>query len=140
MYKQCRVFFLHISQGGYMEILWIFLALVVTFLIWVMGIYNNLVQSRENVKNGLFQIDVQLKRRHDLIPNLIEAAKGYMAYERDTLQQVIKARQTAVNAANVPEKAQAENMLTSSLRGFWALAENYPNLKADQRVYLQLEG
>lgn len=115
-------------------ILWFPLVLAGIFLYWVRGIYNNLVQSRQSVMNGLAQIDVQLKRRHDLIPNLVEAAKSYMAYEKDTLQQVIKARQTAVNAVNVPEKAQAENMLTSRLRGFWALAENYPNLKADQSV------
>jgi len=117
-----------------MEILWILLAPVVIFLMWVMGIYNGLVQSRENVKKGLFQIDVQLKRRHDLIPNLVEAVKGYMAFEKDTLQRVIQARQTAVNAVNVQDKIQSENMLTSSLRGLLAVAENYPNLKADHNV------
>ena len=117
-----------------MEILWIVLAPVVIFLLWVMGIYNGLVQSRETVKKGLFQIDVQLKRRHDLIPNLVEAVKGYMAYEKDTLQRVIQARQSAVNAVNVQDKIQSENMLTSSLRGLLAVAENYPNLKADQNV------
>ena len=117
-----------------MDILWILLVLVVIFLTWVMGIYNNLVQARETVKKGLVQVDVQLKRRHDLIPNLVEAAKGYMAYEKDTLERVIKSRQIAVNAVNVQDKIQAENMLTSSLRGFMAVAENYPNLKADQHV------
>ena len=117
-----------------MEILWIVLAPVVIFLLWVMGIYNGLVQSRETVRKGLFQIDVQLKRRHDLIPNLVEAVKGYMAYEKDTLQRVIQARQSAVNAVNVQDKIQSENMLTSSLRGLLAVAENYPNLKADQNV------
>ncbi len=117
-----------------MEILWILLAPMVIFLIWVMGIYNGLVQLRENVKKGLFQIDVQLKRRHDLIPNLVEAVKGYMAYEKDTLQRVIQARQSAVNAVNVQDKIQSEKMLTSSLRGLLAVAENYPNLKADQNV------
>jgi LemA protein len=117
-----------------MGILWIFLVLVVSFLTWVMGIYNNLVQARETVKKGLVQVDVQLKRRHDLIPNLVEAAKGYMAYEKDTLEKVIKSRQIAVNAVNVQDKIQAENTLTSALRGFMAIAENYPNLKADQHV------
>ena len=117
-----------------MEILWILLAPVVIFLIWVMGIYNNLVQARETVRKGLVQVDVQLKRRHDLIPNLVEAVKGYMAYEKDTLQRVIQARQTAVNAVNVQDKIQSENMLTASLRGLLAVAENYPNLKADQNV------
>ena len=117
-----------------MEIFWFFLALVVSFLIWVMGIYNGLVQSRLNVTKGLSQIDVQLKRRHDLIPNLVDAAKGYMAYEKETLEKVTKARQIAVDAVNVQDKARAENILTSSLRSLWALAENYPNLKADQQV------
>jgi LemA protein len=117
-----------------MEILWILLAPVFISLLWVVGIYNSLVQARETVKKSLFQIDVQLKRRHDLIPNLIEAVKGYMAYEKDTLQRVIQARQTAVNASNVQDKVQSENMLTSSLRGLLAIAENYPNLKADQNV------
>lgn len=117
-----------------MDILWILLVLVVIFLTWVMGIYNNLVQARETVKKGLVQVDVQLKRRHDLIPNLVEAAKGYMAYEKDTLEKVIKSRQIAVNAVNVQDKIQAESTLTSALRGFMAVAENYPNLKADQHV------
>jgi len=117
-----------------MEILWILLTPVVIFLMWVMGIYNNLVQARETVRKSLVQVDVQLKRRHDLIPNLVEAVKGYMAFEKDTLQRVIQARQTAVNAVSVQDKIQSENMLTSSLRGLLAVAENYPNLKADQNV------
>jgi len=117
-----------------MEILWVLLTPVVIFLIWVVGIYNNLVQARETVRKGLVQVDVQLKRRHDLIPNLVEAVKVYMAFEKDTLQRVIQARQTAVNAVNVQEKIQSENMLTSSLRGLLAVAENYPNLKADHNV------
>jgi LemA protein len=135
MYKQCRALTetLHI-MGGDMDILWILLVLVGIFLTWVIGIYNNLVQARETVKKGLVQVDVQLKRRHDLIPNLVEAAKGYMAYEKDTLEKVIKSRQIAVNAVNVQDKIQAESALTSALRGFMAIAENYPNLKADQHV------
>ena len=101
---------------------------------WGSGKYNNLVQARESVRNALSQITVLLKRRHDLIPNIMEAAKGYMGYEKDTLEKVTKARQIAVNADNVPDKVQAENLLTSSLRGFYAVAENYPDLKADQNV------
>ena len=101
---------------------------------WGSRKYNNLVQARESVRNAFSQINVLLKRRHDLIPNIMEAAKGYMGYEKDTLEKVTKARQTAVNAENVPDKIQAENILTSSLRGFYAVAENYPNLKADQNV------
>ena len=128
------------STGGGGIIGALFFLIVLSGILIYFGIdkYNNLVQARETVRNALNQISVLLTRRHDLIPNLVEATKGYMGYEKDTLQKVVQARQTAVNAANVPEKAQTENMLTSSLRGFWALAENYPNLKADQSV-LQLQ-
>jgi LemA protein len=107
---------------------------VVFFLVWAMSTYNGLVSLRENVKNGWSQIDVQLKRRHDLIPNLVETAKGYMAHEKDTLERVIKARQVAVDASGLKDKIQAENMLTSTLRSLMAVAENYPNLKADQQM------
>ena len=122
------------SGGGGMGALF-FPVLLLGFLIyWGIGKYNNLVQARESVRNALNQISVLLKRRHDLIPNLVEATKGYMGFEKDTLEKVTKARQTAVNAENVPDKIQAENILTTSLRGFYAVAENYPNLKADQNV------
>jgi LemA protein len=124
--------------GGIMGALFFLIVLLGILIYFGIDKYNNLVQARETVRNALNQISVLLKRRHDLIPNLVEATKGYMGYEKDTLEKVTKARQTAVNAVNVPEKAQTENILTSSLRGFWALAENYPNLKADQSV-LQLQ-
>ncbi len=120
------------AQGG--NPLFIPIILVGILIFWGTGKYNNLVQARESVRNALNQISVLLTRRHDLIPNLMEATKGYMGYEKDTLEKVTKARQTAVNAANVPDKIQAENLLTSSLRGFYAVAENYPDLKADQNV------
>lgn len=107
---------------------------VIFFLFWAMSIYNGLISLRENVKNGWSQIDVQLKRRHDLIPNLVETAKGYMGHEKDTLERVIKARQVAVDASGLKDKLQAENMLTSTLRSLMAVAENYPNLKADQQM------
>jgi LemA protein len=126
------------TGGGFMGALFFLIVLLGILIYWGTDKYNNLVQARETVRNALNQISVLLKRRHDLIPNLVEATKGYMGYERETLEKVTKARQTAVNAVNVPEKAQTENILTSSLRGFWALAENYPNLKADQSV-LQLQ-
>ena len=108
------------------------LCLIVLF--WGIATYNGLIQLRENVKNGWSQIDVQLKRRHDLIPNLVEAAKGYMGHEKNTLEEVIKARQMAVNASNLEEKLKAENVLTGTLRSLMAVAENYPNLKADQQM------
>ena len=115
-------------------ILWILLGLIVVALIWAIGVYNRLVQLRENVKNGWSQIDVQLKRRHDLIPNLVETAKGYMAHEKDTLEKVIKARQQAVSATGLKDRQQAENLLTSTLRSLFAVSEQYPNLKADRQM------
>ena len=113
---------------------WIMLAVLVVVLMWLVSIYNQLVQLRENVKNGWSQIDVQLKRRYDLIPNLVETAKGYMAHEKDTLEKVIKARQQAIDASGLKNKAEAENFLTGTLRSLFAVAENYPNLKADQQM------
>jgi LemA protein len=126
------------TGGGGMGAL--FFPIVLLGILIYLGInkYNNLVQARESVRNALNQINVLLKRRHDLIPNLMEATKGYMGFEKDTLEKVTKARQTAVNASNVQDKSRAENILTTSLRGFYAVAENYPNLKADQSV-LQLQ-
>jgi len=110
------------------------LALVIIFILGVVAIYNSLVRLRNRVKNAWSQIDVQLKRRHDLIPNLVEVAKGYMAHERQTLENVIKARTQAVQATSIKDKAQAENFLTSTLRSLFAVVENYPNLKADSQM------
>ena len=103
---------------------WILLGAIVLLVLWAVGIYNTLVRLRENVKTGWSQIDVQLKRRHDLIPNLVETAKGYMAHEKDTLEKVIAARQQAVNASGLQDKLKAENQLTSTLRSLFAVAEN----------------
>jgi len=102
------------------------------------SIYNALVQLRESVKNGWSQIDVQLKRRHDLIPNLVNTAKGYLKHEQQTLENVTKARQQAVDASSIKDKQQAENFLTSTLRSLFAVSENYPNLKADRQM-MQLQ-
>ncbi len=115
-------------------ILWIILGVLVFVVIGVIGIFNNFVQLRQNVQNGWSQIDVQLKRRHDLIPNLVETEKGYMAHERTTLENVIKARQQAVDASGIKNKQEAENFLSSTLRSLFAVVENYPNLKADQQM------
>ncbi len=117
-----------------MLVLLVILGLVVLAIITVSGVYNALVQLRVSVQNAWSQIDVQLKRRHDLIPNLVETAKGYMAHERATLENVIKARQMAVDAGSLKDKVAAENMLTSTLRSLMAVSENYPNLKADQTM------
>jgi len=106
------------------------LGLVAVFLV---GLYNGLVRARNEVKNAWSQIDVQLKRRHDLIPNLVETVKGYAAHERGTLEAVVKARQQAIAASgNVAEAAKAENALSQTLRSLFAVAEAYPDLKANQ--------
>ena len=113
---------------------WIVLALIVLAVLWVIWAYNLLVSLRNRIQNGWKQIDVQLKRRHDLIPNLVEAVKGYMKYEQDTLQKVIDARSKAVNSSGVKATAEAENLLTQSLGRIFALMENYPELKANENV------
>lgn len=108
------------------------LALVVG--LWFITAYNGLVRQRQEVRNAWSQIDVQLKRRHDLIPNLVEAVKGYMAHERQTLENVIQARNQAVNASSLKDKAAAENFLTQTLRSLFAVSERYPDLKTNQNV------
>jgi len=112
----------------------IVIVVVVALAFWSM--YNGLVRRRLQVDNAWSQIDVQLKRRHDLIPNLVESVKGYMQYEQQTLQNVIQARQAAVAAGpqGPQAQAQAENVLTGALRQLFALVENYPDLKANQNV------
>ncbi len=112
--------------------------LVLILLAWVAGAYNGLIRLRNQVENAWSQIDVQLKRRHDLIPNLVETVKGYAAHERATLENVIKARNMAVAAKTVGEHAEAENILTGALKSLFAVAEAYPNLKADQ-TFLRLQ-
>ena len=107
-----------------------FIVLVVG--LWFVFTYNGLVQLRNAVKNAWSQIDVQLKRRYDLIPNLIETVKGYAAHERQTLEAVIAARQAGISASTVKDQAVAENMITGALRQLFALSEAYPNLKANE--------
>ena len=101
-------------------------------VLWFIGAYNGLVQSRNQVKNSWSQIDVQLKRRHDLIPNLVETAKGYVTHERGTLEAVTNARAAAMKAQGAGQAAQAEGLLGSALSKFFAVAEAYPELKANQ--------
>jgi LemA protein len=110
---------------------WIIIGIVVVIVIWAITVYNGLVAMRQRVDQSFADIDVQLKQRHDLIPNLVETVKGYAAHERGTLEDVIKARQTAVAAPGVEQKVQAENMLTGALGRLFALSENYPDLKAN---------
>ncbi|MFC1628164.1 LemA family protein [Gemmatimonadota bacterium] len=117
-----------------MEVFWIILILLAAVIFFVIGTYNNLVQLRNRVRNSWSQIDVQLKRRYDLIPNLVEVVKDYMEYEQETLQRVIEARNQAIGASGVKEQGAAENVLSGALRQLFALVENYPDLKANQNV------
>jgi LemA protein len=125
--------------------MWIFIIVVVVLVVLVISIYNKLVQLRNRFKNAFAQIDVQLKRRYDLIPNLVEVAKGYMKHERETLEAVINARNTAVSAANaaagnpadpnaMQQLGRAESQLGGALGRLFALAEAYPDLKANQNM------
>ena len=112
----------------------IFLAIAVVVALWVIGAYNGLIALKNRVLNAWKQIDVQLKRRHDLIPNLIEAVKGAMSFERDTLEAVIAARNKAVGAQGVAATAKAEGELSGALGRLFALTENYPDLKATANI------
>jgi len=96
------------------------------------GIYNSLIKLKNQVKNAWSQIDVQLKRRHDLVPNLVQTAKGYMKHERETLENITKARSRAMGAGSVGEKAKAESGLNGAMSKFFLVVENYPDLKANQ--------
>jgi LemA protein len=127
-----------------MTAVWVLLGLVALIVIWAIVAYNRLVALKTQVANGWSQIDVQLKRRYDLIPNLVESAKDYMGYEQETLRQVIEARNSAVKAnagAGMPtsEAVAAEAALTASVGKFFALSENYPDLKANQTVQQLME-
>ena len=108
----------------------IVLAVIVVLVLWVITIYNGLVSMRQRVNQSFADVDVQLRQRHDLIPNLVETVKGYAAHERGTLDEVVKARNAAVAAQGTPQQAAAENMLSGALRQLFALAESYPDLKA----------
>jgi LemA protein len=113
---------------------WIIVGIIVILIFVFIGIYNGLVRLRNQVKNAWAQIDVQLKRRHDLIPNLVETVKGYMKHERETMEAVTKARTLAqqVTSAGPGERAKAEGELSSALARLFAVAERYPDLKASQ--------
>jgi LemA protein len=110
---------------------WVVLGVIVVVVIWAMTVYNGLVAMRQRVNQAFADIDVQLKQRHDLIPNLVETVKGYAGHERGTLEAVIQARNQAIAAPGVEQKVAAENMLSGALRQLFALSENYPNLKAN---------
>lgn len=113
---------------------WIIIGIFVVIIAWAIGLYNKLVSERRQTMNAWSQIDVQLKRRYDLIPNLVETVKGYMKHEQETLEKVIQARNTAVAAKSVGEKAKAETAVAGALMGFFALSEAYPDLKANTNM------
>ncbi|GAH91522.1 unnamed protein product [marine sediment metagenome] len=106
--------------------------IIILLLFIGIGIYNSIVSLRNRVDNSWHQIDVQLRKRYDLIPNLVETVKGYARHERETLQNVINARKIGIDAKTVKEQAKAENMITGTLKSLFALSENYPNLKAEK--------
>jgi LemA protein len=108
----------------------IVLGVIVVLVIWAIGIYNSLISMRQRVNQAYADIDVQLRQRHDLVPNLVETVKGYAAHERGTLDEVVKARNAAMTAQGPAQQAAAENMLTGALRQLFAVAEAYPDLKA----------
>jgi LemA protein len=117
-----------------MTLIVVLLVVVAATALWVVGQYNRLITLRNQTQNGWKQIDVQLKRRHDLIPNLVNSVKGYMEFEQETLQKVIAARNSAMAATGVAEAAAKENALTGALSRFFALAESYPALKSNENV------
>ena len=119
-------------------VLLVLVVIVLGIVVWAVGGYNGLVRLRNQLENAWAQIDVQLKRRHDLIPDLVETVKGYAAHERKTLEAVIQARNMAIAAKGVAERAEAEGALTGALKSLFAVAEAYPELKANQN-FMQLQ-
>jgi len=109
----------------------IVLAVIVVVVLWAITVYNGLISMRQRVNQAFADVDVQLKQRHDLVPNLVETVKGYAAHERGTLDEVVKARNAAVSAQGPAQQAAAENMLSGALRQLFALSEAYPDLKAN---------
>ncbi len=114
--------------------MWIILGIVLVIILWIVIVYNSLVKLRKRIQNAWAQIDVQLKRRSDLIPNLVSSVKGYMKFERDTLERIMTARAKAVSGSNVEERMKAEGEISGLLGRLFALVENYPELKANQNV------
>ena len=113
-------------------ILWIILAVIVVIVLWIITAFNGLVTLKNRAKEAWADIDVQLKRRYDLIPNLVETVKGYATHERELFEKVTEARASAMNAQGTGARAEAENALSGTLKSLFAVAENYPDLKASQ--------
>ena len=115
-----------------MMILWPVIIIILILVFWLVGTFNSLIRARNRVREAWSDIDVQLKRRYDLIPNLVETVKGYAAHEKETFEKVIQARAIAMGAITTGEKAQAENVLSGALKNLFALAEAYPTLRASE--------
>ena len=111
-------------------VLWTLLGIVILAALWLVAVYNGLIRLKNRVQEAWSDIEVQLKRRYDLIPNLIETVKGYASHERELLEKVTQARTAAMGATSTAQKAQAENMLSQTLKSLFAVAENYPQLRA----------
>jgi len=122
-----------------MEIILFFLIAFGVLLVFVIGIYNRLITLRNRSDNAWAQVDVQLRRRYDLIPNLVETVKGYAKHEASVFEKVTEARSKAINAGTVKEQGEAENMLTGALKSLFAVVENYPDLKANQNFLMLQE-
>ena len=122
-----------------MAVIWIFLIAIAVVIILAIGIYNSLVNLRNRCDNAWAQVDVQLRRRYDLIPNLVETVKGYAKHEREVFQKVTEARTAAINAGTVKDQGKAENMLSGALKSLFAVVENYPDLKANQNFLMLQE-
>jgi len=122
-----------------MNAIWVVLGVVLFLVFYVIVSYNRLISLRNQLKNAWHQIDVQLRRRYDLIPNLVETVKGYAAHEKELFAKVAEARAAAINAGTVKEQAEAENLLSSTLKTLFAVAENYPELKASENFMMLQE-
>jgi LemA protein len=120
------------------NITWILIAVVAAIALWLVMIFNKLIHLKNRTQEAFSDIDVQLKRRHDLIPNLVETVKGYATHESGVFEKVTEARSNAMNAQGVEAKGQAENMLSDTLKSLFAVSENYPDLKASQN-FLKLQ-
>lgn len=119
-----------VSTPMNITVLWVLVGLIVIVAAWLIAVFNGLIRLKNRVQEAWADIDVQLKRRYDLIPNLVETVKGYASHERELLERVTQARTAAMGATSTAQKAQAENMLSQSLKSLFAVAENYPQLRA----------
>jgi len=121
-----------------MWVFWVIIAVIVIVVFWFIAIYNRFVVLRNRIQGSWAQVDVQLKKRYDLVPNLVETVKGYAKHEREVFERVTEARSKAISAQTVADQGEAENLLTGALKSLFAVAEAYPDLKANQN-FLQLQ-